>query len=54
MNENTTGFIVCDISAGPDAKKFEEIDWPPIFFQSEIEFQMLPEWMQTQGRKKNF
>ena len=48
------GFLVVDIKPTPIAAKFEEMNWPPLFVRDEIDFKMLPQWMQAGRLDKPF
>ena len=37
--------MTVDIKPTANARKFEEMNWPPLFIRDEIDFTMLPEWM---------
>jgi hypothetical protein len=43
--DTITGFILADIRPAGAAKKFERINWPPIFARRAIENYTLPNWM---------
>ena len=43
--DTVTGFILADIRPTEAAKKFERINWPPIFARRAIENDTLPSWM---------
>ena len=49
-----TGFLVVDIEPTDAAKKFEKINWPPIFMRDEIAFEDPPEWMRSGANEKTF
>ena len=48
------GFALVDIVGESKSKKFLKINWPPLFFKSEIEFNDLPEWMQKHTHPREF
>ena len=48
------GFAVVDIEATEKAKKFLDINWPPILFKAEITIDDLPKWMQANVTDKSF
>ena len=49
-----TGFILCDIIPTEDARKYERINWPPIFTRDQVNYGDLPEWMQEVTYEKSF
>ena len=48
------GFCVVDIEATSKAKKFLDLNWPPILQKKNIEFTDLPEWMREHVDRKSF
>ena len=53
-NEKVTGFVLCDIVPTAAAKKYEDINWPPIFKRDTIEHADLAEWLQNEMSPKRF
>ena len=51
---NVTGFVVVDIEPTEVAKKYEKINWPPIFVRDEILLEDLPSWLQAEVEPRNF
>ena len=48
------GFAVIDIESTQEAKKFLDVNWPPIIFKADIEYNDLPKWMQKNCDSKDF
>ena len=53
-NNTVTGFILCDVTPTEGARKFERINWPPIFTRDEVKFEDLPNWMKELTNKRSF
>ncbi len=53
-NEKVTGFVLCDIVPTIAAKKYEEINWPPIFKRDTIDHEELAEWLKNEISPKRF
>ena len=54
MKDKVTGFLLCDISPTAAARKYEKMNWPPIFLREEVEFDMIPDWMKPTTNKASF
>ena len=55
LNENKLyGFALVNIKATKNAQKFLDINWPPLFFKSEIHFEDIPSWMRLNTKSENF
>ena len=48
------GFALVDLKAGPSSHIFEELNWPQILKKFSVEFNMLPDWMQSKVNPKSF
>ena len=48
------GFVLCDIEASSKSEKFMKVNWPPLIFKDEVNFNDLPLWMQENAIEKNF
>ena len=53
-NGTVTGFVVVDIEPTEAAKKYERLNWPPIFVRDEIQHADLPPWLQSETRAQSF
>ena len=48
------GFMLVDICGTDDAKKFLELNWPPILKKAMIDYDDLPEWMKENADEEDF
>ena len=48
------GFMVIDISSTENAKKFLDLNWPPILMKTMVEYTDLPDWMKPNVDEKDF
>ena len=53
-NNSLYGFALVSIRALPKAKKFLDLNWPPLFFKGEITFEDLPDWMKNNTTPQDF
>ena len=53
-NNDLYGFALVNIRSTEKAKKFIELNWPPLFFKAEINFEDIPLWMQENTFPQNF
>ena len=53
-NKKVTGFVLCDIVPTAAAKKYEDINWPPIFKRDSIEYEELSEWLKNEISPRGF
>ena len=53
-NDKLYGFGLVDIYATPRAKKFLDLNFPPILSKQQISFTDLPQWMQNNADEKTF
>ena len=53
-SDKITGFIMCNIDPTESARKFERMNWPPIFTRDEINYDMLPLWMKETAHPASF
>ena len=53
-NGTVFGFCVVDLFPTEDARKFEEMNWGPLFEHQMIEFNQLPEWMQESANEQQY
>lgn len=49
-----TGFILCNITPTEGARKYERMNWPPIFTRDDVDHDMLPTWMKDMTNKSTF
>ena len=53
-NSKVTGFVLCDIVPTAAAKKYEDINWPPIFKRDAVEHGELSSWLQNEISPRGF
>ena len=53
-NQDLYGFALVSIKSTEKAQKFLDVNWPPLFFKSDINFEDIPTWMQNNTFAKDF